>query len=1018
MMSIRFRPLIPSVFSFLVLASTVFAVEIPDHLMKVDPGVLNLSVHKSVPPEKASKALSPKAAESLGELSLSLKSFHKNSPKFEKPLVPPSITSHLVNGTRYVDAIVKLDSPEADIEPILETGAIFQSRYGEFLYVDLPEHGIARVAELPQVLAISGCHPPSPFNDTATQDTGVTTVWNTMGLRGEGVVVGVVDSGVDWRHQDFKNNDGATRILGIWDQYGQGGTPPAGFTYGIGYTSANINAGNCAEQDEESAGGHGTHVTGTAAGNGRGTGNGQPAGRFEGVANRAEIVFCKYQGEQTMVDALNYCFNAAQSAGKPIAVNLSQGWVFGPHDGTTLVEQNLNAITGPEVRGKIVVFAAANSGGQSIYAHSDALPGPSGDQYPYLSFGFYNRTGPKGGGVEVYYNPGSSLRARVVYSKNGTAYPVTDWIAFGNNTGSQQISSGPLQSLPYEASNAAYANGLGNWNVFKFDVVDRTGAGGVEGSTFIIQLDGAGTAINAWHSWRDFGRFFNANDGLPADPLRIDGNDTHTLGYPGSMTNAICVASYVTRTQWTDLDGTIQTQQGAVLGEISSFSSKGPRVDGLDKPDIAAPGEALLSTLASTLTQVSRSSIERDGVHQKMQGTSMAAPVVTGFVALMLQKNPNLNVQEARDFIRNHARDAGATGWDPIWGAGKLDCPAVINAMGGANPTPVPTNTLPANLPTATSTPIPQNTPTPTTGPPPQELIVNSYDTPMVIPSNWFTLSSVIKVDSYQADQVTVNVDVTHHDLTQLFATVSGPNGIWIYLNNTEQNQPIFPEQDVQGTWMLQILDFSGVGGVLNGWSLSFSSGSSINCGETISGSIDADDEDLFINGTRVDMYTFSLPLMTDVTVRMSAAGFTSNVGVFSEVGGRPFGYALFSDLAEGFGLEAIASTPMLFAGDYVIVANNFEPVSQYPQPYQLTLECGGIAAPTATFTPIPAVNTATPTNTTPPLATATRTATQPGAQATPTPMTTRFADLNEDHTVDVDDVLILLKQWHETQPE
>ena len=583
----------------------------------------------------------------------------------------------------------------------------------------------------------------------------------------------------------------------------------------------------------------------------------------------------------------------------------------------------------------------------------------------------------------------------------------------GTTPANSRSPRGPLQGVAYAASNSTYSNGLNNWKFFQFDVVDAAGNSGVENANFFVQLDGAGTAINAWHSWRDFGRFINAADGLPADSWRIDGDDHYTLGYPGSMDNAICVASYVTRTQWVDLDGMPQTQSGAVLGEISSFSSIGPRVDNLQKPDIAAPGEALVSTLASNLTQRPRSSIERDGVHQKMQGTSMAAPVVAGLAALMLQKNPNLNIQEARDYIRNNARDAGPTGWDPVWGAGKLDCPAVINAMGGTNPTPVPTSTTPPNQPTSTPTVPPVQTPTPTTGPAPEELVVNSSDTPMVIPTDWSTLSSTISVGSYHAAQVTVRVNLTHSDLENVITTLQSPDGDWVYLFNTEQAIPITPPQDVQGAWVLQILDFSGLGGVLNGWSLTFSgsggtTGGTIACGQTVNGNIELTDED-YGDGTKFDTYTFSLPSQAQVTVQMYSDWFQSYFEVFEGLPGNPIGDMRFSGTADNIAMQA-STTELLGAGDYFIKANHIDTVFYYPAPYQLTLDCGGVEFPTATPTSVPATNTPVPTDT--PVSVATATAT-PVPVSSPTPMTTRSADLNDDGHVNDTDALILLDQWH-----
>jgi len=229
---------------------------------------------------------------------------------------------------------------------------------------------------------------------------------------------------------------------------------------------------------------------------------------------------------------------------------------------------------------------------------------------------------------------------------------------------------------------------------------------------FIIQMVGTGVPVHAWHTTRDQGSFvstavYQSHYMTPPAKL-IEPDDGFTLGNPGSAGKPICVGSYVTKNQWVDVNGVTRTQEGATLGEISSFSSKGPRRDGnttleQQKPDVTGPGEVLVSVLSSVLAQVPQTGIERDGVHQKMQGTSMSSPVVTGLAALMLSKNPTLTNEQIKQALRNTARDAGIAGWDPTFGAGKIDAVAALNTVSTGN-TPTPT-VPPTATPTATETP-------------------------------------------------------------------------------------------------------------------------------------------------------------------------------------------------------------------------------------------------------------------------------------------------------------------------
>src|SRR2546422_821345 len=118
--------------------------------------------------------------------------------------------------------------------------------------------------------------------------------------RGDGVLVGDVDSGVDWHHADFRNQDGTTRIRYLWDQTtscsaGVGSVPPPPFDFGCQYTESEINAALAGGPSFTftDVDGHGTHVLGIAGGNGRGTGNGQPSGVYVGVASRANLIMIK-----------------------------------------------------------------------------------------------------------------------------------------------------------------------------------------------------------------------------------------------------------------------------------------------------------------------------------------------------------------------------------------------------------------------------------------------------------------------------------------------------------------------------------------------------------------------------------------------------------------------------------------------------------------------------------------------------------------------------------------------------
>ncbi|MBI2091669.1 MAG: S8 family serine peptidase [Deltaproteobacteria bacterium] len=159
----------------------------------------------------------------------------------------------------------------------------------------------------------------------------------------------------------------------------------------------------------------------------------------------------------------------------------------------------------------------------------------------------------------------------------------------------------------------------------------------------------------------------------------IDGDSLSTMTIPATATKLIAVGSFMGRDNWTGGGSVSQedTTKGTV-GDISSFSSLGPTADGRTKPEVAAPGEPIVSTLASGVTTYTAG----DSTHQKLEGTSMASPHVTGTVALMLQKNKCLTPTQIRTKLIEQANGvANVTLPDNSWGYGKLDAAASVNSV-------------------------------------------------------------------------------------------------------------------------------------------------------------------------------------------------------------------------------------------------------------------------------------------------------------------------------------------------
>ncbi len=490
------------------------------------------------------------------------------------------------------------------------------------------------------------------------------------GQTGAGVVVGMVDGGLDLAHADFRNPDGTTRLIALWDQTVVG-TPPPGFTYGAHWTPAQINAGVTGEVDE---GAHGTHVMGIAAGNGRATGNGVPQYTYVGMAPQADICVVKTDYSTTrIVDGVNYIFQRAAALGKQAVVNLSLQTQDGPHDGTYAFDTMISALTGP---GKIVVAAAANSQEDGIHGQRILAATP---QNMTLVLPDYTRNIGAGNDILLFdgwYEGADQVSLTITTPRGSVIGPVatgTDLTDINTIDGYVNILNGTLATPNgdneiYIEIFDAFANRSpfqGTWT-FQFTPVDINSTGQVDMYLFANDL---GDGFNPV-SW--------------SQGLFVGG----VIGSPGSADSVITVGAHTTKDCWEAIDtnGYCWNPQPA-LNAIASFSSWGPLRDGALKPDLTAPGFGVASALSANASPaVDVAFIVPDGVHLMEAGTSMAAPHVAGAVALLLAQPAwsGRGSTAIRSRLMQTARTDAFTGAVPnvTWGAGKLD---VVAALGLAS---------------------------------------------------------------------------------------------------------------------------------------------------------------------------------------------------------------------------------------------------------------------------------------------------------------------------------------------
>jgi minor extracellular serine protease Vpr len=553
---------------------------------------------------------------------------------------------------------------------------------GSIVSAEVPVQRIPDLARLDQVQFIETAGRRNTLNTQGRISINADKVHNGTDLprayHGEGVVVGVIDSGIDFTHPDFSDNNGS-RIQYLYEYTG---------TSQLEWSKQQIDTQPelVTQRDLDDGVGHGTHVAGTAAGGGRHN------SEYTGIAPKSDIIFVKGMvnggfSDNNVIGGSQYIFEKAAQMGKPAVINLSLGSNFGPLDGTSLYEQALSDLTGP---GKIIVAAAGNEGFDLIHAGGTLSPTTR-----YATFILANNPGQSA--VNMWYKPGVISQVAVaafVLDENQELFFLgsSEFVPAGGfmDYTPIQFEQNIVGYIGVDAQTTADPrNGDGN---IQIEIVgDPENNVNVNEIIWTIVYDTQ--TQGKFDMWAFGGEFWPSIVGIAADfpgIVELPGNSNSTVGSPASAEKIISVGSYVTTNSWTDIDNqarqwgnpdpTRQTENQVVpqIGQKSYFSSVGPTRDGRIAPDISAPGELIFSPLSSHLTEgqgYQRYLVLQGGKYVASQGTSMASPHVAGVVALMLQINPELTYEQVLDILRETARTDSFTGSVPnnLFGYGKVD---------------------------------------------------------------------------------------------------------------------------------------------------------------------------------------------------------------------------------------------------------------------------------------------------------------------------------------------------------
>jgi subtilisin family serine protease len=586
------------------------------------------------------------------------------------------------DGLTHVGVTAKLvEGTDEEVEAIKAAGFTVGARIGDIATVETTPERLPALAALSSVRSIHAARILHKLNDRARQAVGVD---NASGQRvvsqtGKGVVIGMIDTGIDWKHGDFIiPGTRRTRIKALWDQFDPRNDytlPGTNLAEGHLYTEADINnalANNnsssiVAEQDTD---GHGSHVTGSAAGNG--TGGTAPAGLYAGIAPEADLVIVKSDNGQGIdtndeINAIEFIRQQAAALNEPFVINMSFGSQLGSHDGTSPDEQAIDALVRGGV-GRAVCAAAGNEGADSIHALATVPAGGS------LALTFVEHNDSFANAIDIYAQSPNDHYLVTVTAPDGTKLGPVAYDPNGFNFSNGQASNRYITI--YNALDDKGDNDPSNDQPDIFLVFNNDATG-----TWTITLQDADSnpnaPLDAWFDGEDV-QFTNNVD-----------NNSHLVSSPGTARGAITVGAYVTRSA---------TQ---TIGATAYFSSPGPTADGRLKPEVTAPGYYLYSTRSSdaadptiyTYGTGANAIANNDTTHYGgLAGTSISTPVVTGSVALMLQANPRLSATQLRDFITRYAtKDSFTTNarWTPLYGFGKLNIATPLAAITGAIANPI-----------------------------------------------------------------------------------------------------------------------------------------------------------------------------------------------------------------------------------------------------------------------------------------------------------------------------------------
>lgn len=508
----------------------------------------------------------------------------------------------------YSGTLERVSETAESVTPLLKNFAIVRIReenieklasLEEVIYIEKPKRLFFEVADGRRVSCIDAVQTPR------------------FRLTGKGVLIGVIDSGIEYANADFRQEDGATRIRFLWDQTVEG-TPPEGYRIGSEFSAEQINEAlqqpnrtmRLQKVPSVDSSGHGTAVAGVAAGNGRNSG-----GRYRGTAPDAELIIVKlgnpggvgFPRTAELMQAVDYIVQKAEMLQMPVSVNISFGNTYGAHNGTSLPERFLDAAA--QIGRTLISVGTGNEGAEAGHTSGFVREG----EETSVPLGVQERQGAFS--LQIWTDYTDVIGVTIKTPSGERVGPIREVM------GTQRFLTGKTEILLYYGEPSPYS-GLNEIFLEFLPVDDYVNSG--EWNIILVPEQIVTGRFEMW-----LPASYTLNEGTaffyPTEEL--------TLTIPSTASRVLTVAAYDADTM-----------------SYADFSGRGRKNQNNQKPDLAAPGVNVVS-------------VQGEEGYASFTGTSFAAPFASGGAALLMEwgitekNDPFLYGEKAKAFLRRGARE-------------------------------------------------------------------------------------------------------------------------------------------------------------------------------------------------------------------------------------------------------------------------------------------------------------------------------------------------------------------------